>query len=49
MLDPSRFLCIHYLLSLEADTAIALKYTPAWFIFLGIVYFLFGRKNYAKN
>ncbi|WP_375612029.1 MULTISPECIES: amino acid permease [unclassified Bartonella] len=43
------FAFIIYLLSLEADTAIALKYTPAWFIFLGIVYFLFGKKNYAKN
>ncbi|WP_406604238.1 amino acid permease [Bartonella gliris] len=39
------FAFIIYLLSLETDTAIALKYTPAWFIFLGIVYFLFGKKN----
>ncbi|WP_019222458.1 amino acid permease [Bartonella rattaustraliani] len=40
------FAFIIYLLSLEADTVIALKYTPMWFVFLAIVYFLFGRKNF---
>ncbi|MGF7157331.1 amino acid permease [Bartonella heixiaziensis] len=39
------FAFIIYLLSLEEDTAIALKYTPVWFIFLGIVYFIFGKKS----
>ncbi|WP_455480341.1 amino acid permease [Bartonella sp. B12(2025)] len=43
------FAFIIYLLSLEADTAVALEYTPTWFVFLGIVYFLFGKKNLQKQ
>lgn len=43
------FAFIIFLLSLEADTAVALKYTPIWFVFLGIVYFLFGRKNWRTQ
>ncbi|MBX4335014.1 amino acid permease [Bartonella raoultii] len=43
------FAFIIFLLSLEEDTAIALKYTPLWFVFLGIVYFLFGRKSWQTQ
>ncbi|EJF75738.1 amino acid permease [Bartonella alsatica] len=34
-----------YLLTLEADTLTALKYSTLWFIFLGIAYFMFVRKK----
>ncbi|ALE03652.1 amino acid permease [Bartonella ancashensis] len=39
------FSFIIFILALEHDTFIALKYTPLWFIFLGILYFIFGKKN----
>ncbi|AQX18513.1 MULTISPECIES: amino acid permease [Bartonella] len=38
------FIFILFLLTLESDTLIALKYTPLWFIFLESMYFIF-RKN----
>ncbi|MET3589493.1 D-serine/D-alanine/glycine transporter [Bartonella silvatica] len=43
------FAFIIYLLSRQPDTAIALKYTPAWFVFLAIMYILFGRKNFQTQ
>ncbi|AGF74685.1 D-serine/D-alanine/glycine transporter [Bartonella australis AUST/NH1] len=41
------FAFILFLLTLEPDTFSALKYTPLWFIFLGIMYF-FKKKNFAE-
>lgn len=38
-----------YLLTLEHDTLIALKYSIVWFIFLGIMYFMFIRKKIAPK
>ncbi|WP_332066247.1 D-serine/D-alanine/glycine transporter [Bartonella sp. CB189] len=43
------FAFIIFLLTLEADTLIALKYTPLWFIFLGITYCIFGKKKISEN
>lgn len=40
------FVFILVILSLEADTRIALTYTPLWFILLTICYFVFAKKNY---
>ncbi|AQX27839.1 MULTISPECIES: amino acid permease [unclassified Bartonella] len=40
------FIFILFLLTLESDTLIALKYTPLWFVFLGIMYSVFGKKLY---
>ncbi|MFD1198945.1 amino acid permease [Brucella gallinifaecis] len=42
------FAFILWALAQEQDTAIALKITPVWFIFLGIVYLVI-RKNYRQN
>ncbi|WP_455465576.1 amino acid permease [Bartonella sp. B39] len=38
-----------YLLTLESDTFIALKYGLVWFAFLGITYFIFLRKKTTKD
>ncbi|WP_455478954.1 amino acid permease [Bartonella sp. B23] len=38
-----------YLLTLESDTFTALKYSLAWFAFLGIAYFIFLRKKTAQD
>ncbi|VEJ45586.1 amino acid permease [Bartonella vinsonii] len=38
-----------YLLTLETDTFIALQYSLVWFIFLGIMYFMFVRKKSVKE
>ncbi|WP_455475188.1 amino acid permease [Bartonella sp. B17] len=43
------FTFIISLLTLESDTLVALKYTPLWFVFLGIMYFIFGKKNFFEN
>ncbi|KEG22960.1 D-serine/D-alanine/glycine transporter [Bartonella bacilliformis] len=43
------FAFIVFLLTLEPDTLIALKYTPLWFVFLGIVYFMFGNKSFSSH
>ncbi|WP_455475025.1 amino acid permease [Bartonella sp. B30(2025)] len=43
------FAFIIFLLTLEPDTLIALKYTPLWFIFLGIIYFIFGKRNFFEK
>ncbi|WP_407965040.1 amino acid permease [Bartonella sp. C271] len=39
------FAFILFLLTLESDTLTALKCTPLWFIFLGIMYSIFGTKD----
>lgn len=41
----SFFAFMLYLLTLEHDTLTALKYSIFWFIFLGIMYFIFIRKK----
>ncbi|WP_455476659.1 amino acid permease [Bartonella sp. B41] len=43
------FAFIIYLLTLESDTLIALKYTILWFIFLGMIYFLYIRRVHFKD
>ncbi|MET3589492.1 D-serine/D-alanine/glycine transporter [Bartonella silvatica] len=43
------FAFILYVLTLEPDTFIALKYSILWFIFLGVTYCLFVRKHSVKN
>ncbi|MET3559847.1 D-serine/D-alanine/glycine transporter [Bartonella japonica] len=43
------FAFILYLLTLEPDTFIALKYGILWFIFLGVTYFIFVRKKSTQN
>ncbi|MBB5073121.1 D-serine/D-alanine/glycine transporter [Bartonella callosciuri] len=43
------FAFILFLLTLESDTLIALKYTLLWFILLGITYLTFVRKNSTKR
>ncbi|WP_455481588.1 amino acid permease [Bartonella sp. B35(2025)] len=42
------FAFIIFLLTLDADTFIALKYAPLWFIFLGITYFI-SKKNIMRS
>ncbi|MCZ2204031.1 D-serine/D-alanine/glycine transporter [Bartonella sp. A05] len=43
------FAFIIFLLTLEPDTLVALKYTPLWFIFLSIMYLSFGKKNFIRR
>ncbi|MCZ2328634.1 D-serine/D-alanine/glycine transporter [Bartonella sp. F02] len=43
------FAFIIYLLTLEPDTFIALKYAPLWFIFLGVMYFLSKKQNISSD
>ncbi|WP_332060449.1 amino acid permease [Bartonella sp. CB74] len=43
------FAFIIFLLTLETDTLIALKYIPLWFIFLGAMYLIFAKKNFIKD
>ncbi|OPB31827.1 amino acid permease [Bartonella sp. AR 15-3] len=43
------FAFILFLLTLESDTLIALKCTPLWFIFLGIMYSIFGTKGFIRD
>ncbi len=45
----SFFAFMLYLLTLEHDTLTALKYSIFWFIFLGIMYFIFIRKNLLQK
>ncbi|WP_336279539.1 amino acid permease [Bartonella sp. CB175] len=43
------FAFIIFLLSLKDDTLVALKYTPLWFVFLGIMYWIFGKKKLSTD
>ncbi|WP_336276557.1 amino acid permease [Bartonella sp. CB178] len=43
------FAFIIFLLTLEPDTLVALKYTPLWFIFLGVMYFIFRRNSLLES
>ena len=43
------FVFILALLSLEADTRIALIYTPLWFVLLAVCFFAFARKTYHQK
>ncbi|UXM96572.1 D-serine/D-alanine/glycine transporter (plasmid) [Bartonella sp. HY329] len=43
------FVFILTLLSLEADTRIALIYTPLWFVLLAVCFFAFARKTYHQK
>ncbi|WP_375675532.1 amino acid permease [Bartonella sp. CL100XZDX] len=43
------FVFMLYLLTLEADTLLALKYSIFWFVFLGIMYFMFVKKSITQG
>ncbi|WP_375637781.1 MULTISPECIES: amino acid permease [unclassified Bartonella] len=43
------FVFMLYLLTLEADTLLALKYSIFWFVFLGIMYFMFVKKKITQG
>nr|CDP80344.1 D-serine/D-alanine/glycine transporter [Bartonella schoenbuchensis] len=43
------FAFIISLLTLESDTLAALKYTSLWFVFLTVMYFIFGKKNFIRH
>lgn len=45
----SFFAFMLYLLTLEADTLTALKYTLLYFVLLGVTYFFFVRKATQEN